>query len=522
MAVFAPPGAGAGRRHEIRALTVTQGTRNKLVKSTGWLLAARVVERLIGVISITILARLLTPSDFGLVAIASIVVAGIQVFTQFGFDWALMRYQDPTPSDLNTAWSLRALLGLGVLGFLAIIGPFAAEFFRQPSLGSVLVALGVGAFLVSLENIGTVYFRRDFTFEREFLIRAIAKVAGFFTTVTLALLTRSYWALVWGSVATNLATTFSSYVFHPYRPRLSLSGARSLLAFSTWVLVGSMAGFFRQQFAKMYLGRVYGSAATGLFSVAEQITIIPLEIAMPINRVAYSKYTQDIREGRDLKSSYIAIASLIWALALPISLGTVAVAPDVVAVLLGHQWTGAVPVLRLLAIGTAFNVMVANTHYVYWALGLSRITAGLSMTSAIAIIPLSIVGSLLAGYVGVAWAFTLQSAFTTPINFYLLRRFAGIPFHELWAHVWRVALGACAMLALLAYAFKPLAEYTTSAAATRFVVEVITGCVVYVAVVFGAWRMVGQPQGPERLVLDLVRDRLPRRFRQLPVSGQEK
>lgn len=499
-----------------------QGSRGKLIKSAGWLLAARVLERIIGLISITILARLLTPSDFGLVAIASIVVSAIQVFTQFGFDWALVRYKAPTPSDLNTAWTLRALLGLGVLGFLVVIGPIAAHFFRQADLRTVLIALGVGAFAVSLENIGTVYFRRDFTFGREFLIRAIAKLSGFVTTVALALLTRSYWALVWGSVATNLATTIASYAFHPYRPRLSLGGVRALLAFSSWLLVGSLAGFFRQQFAKMYLGRVYGAATTGLFSVAEQIAIIPLEIAMPINRVAYSKYSQDTREGRHLKSSYIAIASLIWAISLPISLGTVALAPEIVAVLLGHQWTGAVPVLRLMAIGMAISVMVANTHYVYWALGLSRVTAALSITNAIAIIPLTIVGSLLAGYVGVAWAFALQSALIAPINFFLLRRHAGIAFRELWAHVWRVALGACAMLAVLSLAFTPLSNDTASAAAIRFLVAVLAGGVVYVTVVFAAWRLVGQPQGPERVVLDLARDRLPRRPRHVPMSEQKK
>lgn len=503
-------------------MTATQGTRSKLLKSTGWLLAARVLERLIGLISITILARLLTPSDFGLVAIASIVVSGIQVFTQFGFDWALVRYKEPTQNDLNSAWTLRVLLGLSVLGFLVIAGPFAAHFFKQAALRSVLIVLGVGAFVVSLENIGTVYFRRDFTFDREFMIRAIAKVSGFVTTVTIALLTRSYWALVWGGVATNLATTASSYAFHPYRPRVSLGGARALLKFSSWLLVGSLAGFFRQQFAKMYLGRAYGPKATGLFSVAEQIAIIPLEIAMPINRVAYSKYTQDTREGRELKSSYVVIASLIWALALPISLGTVAIAPDVVAVLLGRQWSEAVPVLRLLAVGMAFNVMVANTHYVYWALGLSRITAILSIASAVAIIPLSIVGSLLAGYVGVAWAFALQSALIAPINFFLLRRFAGIPFRDLWTRVWRVTLGACAMVVFLGLAFRQLSHYAASAAALRLVVAVATGGAVYVSVVFAVWRMVGNPAGPEGLVLELLRDRLPRRAKNPSVNEQKK
>lgn len=503
-------------------MTVSRGTRGKLVKSTSWLLAARALERVIGLTSITILARLLTPADFGLVAIANIVVAAIQVFTQFGFDWALVRYREPTPRDLNTAWTLRALLGLCVFGLLVIVSPFAAQYFNQAPLKAVLIVLGAGAFVASLENIGTVYFRRDFAFDREFLIRAITKASQFVTTVALAVLTGSYWALVCGIVAFNLATTISSYTFHPYRPRLSLGGARRLLGFSSWLLVGNLAGYFRQQFGKIYLGRVYGAATTGLFSVAEQISMIPLEIAAPINRVAYSKYSQDIHEGRQLKSSYLAIASLIWLVALPMSLGTVAVAPDVVALLLGHQWADAVPVLQVLAIGMAINVLVANTHYVYWALGQSRIPATLSMMSAFAVVPLSIAGSRLAGYVGVASAFALESALVAPINFVLLWRIAGIHFRELWSKVWRIGLGTAVMLAFLCITFQPLPHYTTSVAASRFVVEVVTGGAVYAAAVFAAWRMSGEPPGPERTVLDLLKARLPGRTKEPTVDEHEK
>lgn len=484
-------------------------TRHKILKGGAFLLAARMVDRLVGFASITILARLLTPADFGIVAIAGTVVTAVQLFTQFGFDWALVRYRELSPSDLNTAWTLRVLLGLGVFVVLSLSGPWAAAFYHQQVLKEILFVLGFASFVGSLENIGTVYFRRDFQFHKEFLLQSVARLIGFVATLTTAIVLRSYWALVTGMLATRAASALMSYFIHPYRPRFGLRRARELFSFSSWLLAGNIAEYCRERFADLYLGRVFGPSATGLLSVAGEISVVPLtEIASPANRVAFSKYSEDVRENRSLKSSYLGIASLIWLVALPMAAGTVAVAPEIVALLLGPRWTAAEPVLRLLAVGMTFTVMAANTHYVYWALGYSRVVAGLSMSSAAIIVPLTFVGAHFAGYVGVAWAFTIQSAFIVPVNFVLLRRIADIRFMELWRRVWRVTLGAAIMLLTLNVLFPEHTQYGFAAAFGKLLLEVPAGGVIYVIVVVGTWQLAGRPEGPEATALQLLRERV--------------
>lgn len=468
-------------------------------------MGARAMDRLIGIVSISLLARLLKPGDFGLVAVAGTVVAGVELLSAFGFDWALVRHREPSIDDLDSAWTLRVLFGMATFLALALLGPFAATFYHQPALRSVLLAMGGTSFVGSLENIGTVFFRREFAFHKEFLIRLASKVVGFCVTLAIAVQYRSYWALVVGVLSLRSVTVLASYLFHPFRPKPSLKNARQLLGFSSWLLFGNIIEYCREKFADLYLGRVFGTGATGLFAVAGEISIVPItEVASPINRAAYSKYAEDVRENRALGPSYVSIASLIWMISLPMAAGTVAVAPEVIELLLGPQWHEAQPVLRWLAVGTAFTVMVANTHYVYWALGHSRVVAGLSMVGATIIVPVTIVCSHYAGYTGVAFAFALASALIVPINFAVLRRLAGIRFADLWNRVWRIAMGATVMGITLWLGFERVSFDTPKAAALILVAKIATGAVTYLVVVWAAWVASGSPAGPERATVELV------------------
>jgi lipopolysaccharide exporter len=478
---------------------------NRMLVGSSWLIALQAVERLIGLVSVAILARLLTPSDFGVVALAGTVVAAVEIASTFGFDWALVRHRDLSADHLNSAWTLRALMGFGTFVVLGLLGPLAATFYRLPPLSSVLLVLGVASFVGSLENSGTVYFRREFAFHKEFLLRVSTKLAGFVVTIPVAMVYRSYWALVIGTFALKASSTVMSYLLHPFRPWPSLTRARELFGFSSWLLLGNIVDFCSQQFSALYLGRVFGPHVTGLFSLAWELSSAPLSaISGPINRVAYSKYSEDVRANRSLTQSYLEIASLIWMISLPMCAGLIAVAAEVVRLVLGSKWEGAETVVSLFSVSVAFGVMTSNTHYVYWALGRSKVTATLSAVSASIIIPGIIVCAHLAGYKGVAIASALANATLAPINFTMLRRNAGIRFADLWARVWRVTLGVGAMLIVLFTALPRSTHVTASAAAVMLLVKVVVGAAVYIAAVSAMWLACGRPEGPERRILQLA------------------
>jgi O-antigen/teichoic acid export membrane protein len=478
---------------------------SRIIVGGSWAIAVQVVERIIGLASIAILARLLTPDDFGVVAVAGTVVAAVELLSAFGFDWALVRQRDLTPDYLNSAWTLRVLFGLGTFVALALLGPVAADFYRLPPLRPVLVALGLASFLGSLENIGTVYFRRDFAFHKEFLLRVTTKVAGFVVAIPVAFVYRSYWALVVGMVVVRASSTVASYALHRFRPWPTLKHTRELFGFSLWLLIGNIVDYCSTRFSSLYLGRVFGSHAAGLFSVAGDISQMPISgIAAPINRVAYSKYSEDIRANRSLTSAYLEISPLIWMVSLPLCGGTIAVASEIVRLLLGPKWQDAEAVVRLLTLGTALSLVTANTHYVYWALGRSKVVAMLSVVTAAIIVPATIVCSHFAGYEGVAWAYVVTSAALAPINFAMLRRDAGIRFSDLWTRVWRVTLAAGAMVLLLLGTFPQSSHETTAGTAALLLLKVVAGIAIYVGGVAALWLSCKRPEGPEQRVLQLI------------------
>jgi lipopolysaccharide exporter len=493
-----------GGNREIR-LTAAHAPKQVLVGGA-WLIAARAIDRVVGVVSISVMARLLKPSDFGVVALAGTVVGAVELLSAFSFDWALVRHRNPSVDDLNSAWTLRVLLGVATCIGIAALGPAGARFYHQPALRTVLIAMGAISFTGSLENIGTVYFRRDFAFHMEFLIRSAAKVGGFCVSITAALLLRSYWALVAGLFAVRVISVSASYLLHPFRPRLSLKNARDLLGFSSSLLFVNVIDYCRVRFADLYIGRAYGAATNGLFAVAGEISIAPLtEVSQPIMRAAYSRYAEDVRANRGLTASYVSITSLIWMISLPMAAGTAAVAPAIIGLLLGPKWQAAVPVLRWSAIGVAIAVMSTGTQFVCLALGRSRVAAASSAVGAAILIPAAILCSHLLGYVGVALAFAVTSALMVPVNFALLRRVAGIRFAELWGHVWRVVLGTLLMGGTLWYLFRG-SEITGSASALRVLLEqVAVGVLTYTVVVYTAWIACGRPPGPEHLVEQVIR-----------------
>jgi lipopolysaccharide exporter len=483
-----------------------------------WAIAARVADRLIGFVSIAALARLLTPTDFGLVAMAGSVVAFIELLNAFGFDWALVRHPSPTEVHYNTAWTLRLVLGLATAVILLAISPFAAAFYRQPPVQPLLAVMALSSLIGSLENIGTVDFRRHFSFDKEFVLRTCPKVISFLVALCIAVFLRSYWALVVGSLVSRIAGTVLSYTMHPFRPRPSVKAAPELLSFSAWLLATNVVEFARNRFADFLVGRVFGPRSTGLYSVANEIAhLSTTEVAAPINRVAFSMYAKNAATPGAIQDSFVQVASVIWMVALPMAAGTIATSHELVALMLGPQWSDTATILSLLALGGGLSVMMANTHYVYWAMGRAKLVAALSLFGFLTMAAASLAFIPIWGLPGVAIGYVAATAITVPLNYFLLWKTVGIVFWGLWSGVWRSFVAAVAMFCVLMAAFTAPPATTALAAIGPFIAKVGVGAAIYFACLWLLWRCTGRPEGAERAVYTFVVSR----FRRIPTPKHD-
>jgi lipopolysaccharide exporter len=211
-----------------------------------WMTAARMGVRFLGLLSTLVLARLLTPADFGLIALAMSVVKLVETLSEFGFEMPLIQKRDATRDDFDTAWTLNVMLAGIICTLIAVAAPFAARFYSEPRIEAILYFVAAGHFFLAFQNIGTVQFRRQLDFKRDFALQVAQKVCMVAVAIPLAFAVRSYWALVGGIVAGNVAAVVVSYLFLPYRPRFCLKSSRALFGFSKWIQVSSMLRYVQR------------------------------------------------------------------------------------------------------------------------------------------------------------------------------------------------------------------------------------------------------------------------------------
>jgi O-antigen/teichoic acid export membrane protein len=479
--------------------------RPSSTKAAAWTLAARQSDRLLGVISIAVLARVLSPSEFGIVAIAGSVVALVEVLSAFGFDWALMRVRARTRAHYDTAWTLRVLSGVVTFAILAAVAHPAAIYFRQPAVAAIVVLMGVNSVIGALENIGIVDFRLEMRFDREFRLRIAGKLAGIVVSVGWALATHSYWALVFGITASKLAGTVLSYLMHDFRPRWDLSQTGVLLNFSVWLMIGNVADVMSSRFADIWVGRHLGSARVGLYSMASELsTLATTEFAAPINRAVYTRYLEMAGDIPRLREAFVRVSGVIWAVGFPAAFGLGVCAHQIVALLLGGQWRDAAGVLQVLAAAGVISITAANTHYVYWALGRSKFVTVLSLIGTVGFVVLTIILGRRFGLIGVAMAQVFALSAVVVVNYVALLRTLELRAWTLLLRNYRVVVASVLMAVIAWWVGELLSRAGVTTVAIQLASMVSAGAVGYCLILFGLWLVLRRPEGPEHQLVELI------------------
>ncbi|MDE2399299.1 MAG: lipopolysaccharide biosynthesis protein, partial [Burkholderiales bacterium] len=319
-----------------KAARTKAATGGQIAKGAAWLMAFKAFDKGIGLISTLVLARVLTPADFGLVAMAMVVVAFTELMSAFGFDSALIQRQDAGRAHYDTAWTFNLIFGAGAALVLFALALPMARFYSDERLVAVLAVLACGSFIGGFENIGVVAFRKELDFRSEFRFLAGKRIAGFVVTVSLALALHSYWALVAGTVTGRAMSVWISYRLHPYRPRPSLAARADLMHFSRWIFFSSLITFVSSRSTDFVLGRTVGAAGLGVYSVSYQIAMMPsTELIAPLNRAVYPAYARLAADLPALRTRFLEVFGVICLVAIPVSAGLFGAADAAVRVVLG-------------------------------------------------------------------------------------------------------------------------------------------------------------------------------------------
>ena len=475
-----------------------------------WMGSLRLSVRLIGLVSTIILARLLVPADFGLVAMATSIIAFLELATAFNFDIPLIQKQDADRSYFDSAWTLNLLFYAGLTLLLVLLAAPAAAFYSEPRLVNVIHVLAIGFLVRGFENIGMVYYRKELNFQKDFILLVSKKIVGFSITIPLALLLKSYWALIAGMTISTVFRVAFSYYLHPFRPRLSFKATGELLRFSRWLMINNIVNFLRMRSPDFIIGRISGVSALGLFTVAYEISTLPTtELVAPINRAVFPGYSKLSTDLAALRRTYVDVLSLIAAFALPAAFGLAAIASPLVNLILGEKWRATVPIIQILAVYGGIAAINTNANYIFNALAKPFLITLLGSIYSVILLSGSIFLALELGPVGVAVAYVITSLMITPLTYYLVCRETGLRYATIIKAILTPLACSLAMYWIIIELDNLITVSTSIGTPLRVFALTTAGATAYILLSVLLWLLRGRPEIAEIRLLRKVAAKLP-------------
>jgi PST family polysaccharide transporter len=475
-----------------------------------WTISIRVVERVIGFVSTLVLARLLAPADFGVVAMGTAIQGILATLTEFGFTKAIIRMQRPQHAHYSSAFTLNAITSALVAVALLIAIPVAQLWYDDARVAPVLATLAVMSLIGGFRNLGLARYERALDFRPFFLIALARKLSSFTIGAVCALLWHDYRALLAGMLLGSIVEIAATYRLTRFRPRFTLSRARELMGFSVWWLAGEMATMFGRRGQDLLIGQQLGAATLGQYAVALDLATMPTtEIVAPVMRAVYPGYMQMKDDVGRLYSAFVRVWGVIALLAIPSAVGIACIAPLMTVVVLGPKWLDAAPYMGALALIGALQAL----NSCYWPMLLTRLGPRTVFRLAALGVALTI-----PVFGVVLWLAGLMPAIAAWIGCGVVMLFVGAKWllddlrqsmKPLLSALIRPVIASIAMAAslLAVQAVFPTAEQWTIG--LLFLLGLVTfGGIVYAAALTCLWLLAGRPHEGESELLFLAMSRM--------------
>jgi O-antigen/teichoic acid export membrane protein len=490
----------------------TGNVGNRMMKAAGFVMAGRMMLRLMSLASLMILARLLSPADYGVAALAMIAIGLLQTLSDIRVSQAIVGLEEVTPAHLDTAFTLALIRSLLIAGLLFVGAEHFARFMDEPALTDVLRVLALASLAEGLRNPAFTLYRRNIDFSREVNRQAIATLVSTLVTIGAAVVLRSYWAIVAGTLALRFTETAFTYYRLPYRPRLSLLHWRAFTSFGIWLTLIGISDYVALSAPQFVIGRGLDAARLGLYTIGREISSIATrELADPLKAVIFPGFSAVGNDLGRLRAAYREVQATIFGVTWPVGLGCGMLASQCALILAGPQWLNAAPVIEVLAPTTALLMINSGADSLAVARGRSRAFFGRTLIIALISYPLLLGGLWLGGLMGVVYALGLRNIISVVVTAYFASRLTGDSLLSPIAACWRSLLAGAAMCAALALIERSLSPATTSSGALLQVGPlVVVGASVYAATHALLWLASGKPRGFEARLLELGKSALQR------------
>lgn len=310
-----------------------------------WSVLSRWGSKLIGMIATVVLARLLTPADFGVIAMATLVIALLDALTQAGLNLYILRLKQESQAIYNAVWTMGIFQGAIIALPLILLAPYIADFYQQANLEAVIYCLAAIRMMQSFTNVGLIIAQKQLNFRLDFVHTVSTRLVYLLATVVAALLLQNYWAIVIGMAVSGVFGVAASYYLHAFRPRWNTANMTDLLRFAKTTIPLSVGRYINNQGDSLIVGRFASADFLGLYHIASNLaSMFTKELLIPVIRGLVPNLAI-LKQHKDFQPTLqLTFAAAIYVF-LPVGIGLALVSYEFVYVFLGEQWLTAAPML---------------------------------------------------------------------------------------------------------------------------------------------------------------------------------
>jgi polysaccharide transporter, PST family len=359
-------------------------------RSVKWSLLYNVVPRLVTPFSTMILAALLTPVDFGLVAISTLVIAMARIVVDLGFGKTVIQRQTRVEEAASIGLWASVLVSAAMYFGLWIGAPWIAEAYSNARVTDVIRVAALALPLTALATIPTALLRRDLEFRRLFWVNASFLIVQAVVSVALAIAGLGYWALILGQLIGLLVSVGFAWAMVRWRPTFVFHWPllRSMLTFSVWVMVSGFQNWLFLYADNAVAGLFLGLAGLGVYALGFSIAIVvPGFLGAALSDVAYPTFCKLQQAPQEVGRSLVKLQALTAAALFPVAFGISAIAPSAVELLYGQKWQGLGAVIAILVIMPGLAPIWSLNECAYQAVGRPDIWPKLAGFSLLVLLP---------------------------------------------------------------------------------------------------------------------------------------
>ncbi|MEJ2499295.1 MAG: MOP flippase family protein [Sulfurovaceae bacterium] len=329
--------------------------KQQAIGGVKWTTVSTIVTTLLQLLQLAILARFLDPSAFGLMALVMVVIGFSQAFLDMGISNAIIHKQHITHEQLSTLYWVNIFAGFGLFLIISALAPLVSIFYGEPELTTLIIIVALTFLIQPFGQQFMVLWQKEMRFAEIARIDIVNKAVSLVVSVVLAYMGYGVYALVYGTLAGIISQTIQFMILglKEHKPSFvfNIGEIKEFLGFGAYQMGEKTINYFNSQIDVLLVGKLLGTEALGIYSVAKQLIMRPAQIVNPIiTKVTFPMMAKIQDDTEKLKNVYLKTINYLSSINFPIYVALIVFAPELVLLMFGEKWLAAVPIVQILSV----------------------------------------------------------------------------------------------------------------------------------------------------------------------------